>query len=69
MRNTVKYVLAISSAAVVTAGALLLGSVRPAGAKTICSNSSCQSSGMCMGPAAGQNCDMGTAGCASTQCR
>jgi len=67
MRNTVKYVLAISSAAVLTAGAFLL-SAKPAGANTICTNSVCEGSGFCIGPLGGNTCFSNEAGCASTKC-
>ena len=67
MRNTVKYVLAISSAAVLTAGTFLLVSAKPAGAKTLCSQSTCELVGHCiMQP--GQNCAQNSSGCASVQC-
>lgn len=66
-RDAVKYVLAVSSAAVVSAGAFLFVSAKPAGANILCSMSTCEGGGTCV-HLGGQNCASQNGSCASTKC-
>jgi hypothetical protein len=70
MRNTMKYVLAISSAAVLTAGTLLVVSPKSAGAAVSCSNTTCDTQTSRCVRQGGEHCaELETGGCASSACR
>lgn len=67
MRNTIKYVLAVSSAVVVCASSMLLVSAKPAHAAVLCTNSACSGHDICI-RLRGASCFSGGSSCQTVKC-